>query len=153
MLYRITQCGVPPLHWSKNIALYTIFPKQRVKNTSGHCKLCLYWYSGKNPRIMITFWQLFTDLSEAVKPWALLFGEQSWEEKVKVKMTEEVNPKAYPLAEQVCFFSMLIAPGPPAPPRSTNTSSSGAHHQDPQSCPAGCQLQAAAQGNSYFAFC
>ena len=30
-------------------------------------------------------------------------------------MTEEVNPKAYPLAEQVCFFSMLIAAGPPAP--------------------------------------
>ena len=49
---------------------------------------------------MFTNWQLFTDLGEAVKPWALLFGEQSREE--SEKMTEEVNPKAYPLAEQVC---------------------------------------------------
>ena len=35
------------------------------------------------------------------------FGEQSREEKVKDKMTDEVNPKAYPLAEQVCFKIQL----------------------------------------------
>jgi hypothetical protein len=34
-----------------------------------------------------------------------LFGEQSREERKKNIMTEEVNPKAYPLAEQVRLLS------------------------------------------------
>ena len=32
-----------------------------------------------------------------------------------MKMTEEVNPKAYPLAEQVCFFYAHSPRPPPAP--------------------------------------
>ena len=42
-----------------------------------------------------------------------------------MKMTEEVNPKAYPLAEQVCFF-YAHSPRPPALPRPAQLT---LHHQ------------------------
>ena len=115
-----------------------------IAGNNGHVWIFCIWSVWKktaynsNPE-MFTNWQLFTDLGEAVKPWALLLASRAERKKWKTRWLTKLTPRLTLWQSRYVSKSNLHD--------EVASELSGPDHQDPQPGSAGCQLQAASQGD------
>ena len=105
MLYRTTLFGVPPLHKSQNIALYTIFPKQRVKTPVVIVNFVYIDILGRTQGL----WSLFGNcLQTSVKLWSrepYFLASRAERRKWKWRWLRRLTPRLTPWLSRCVFFS------------------------------------------------